>query len=297
MSYNEIVKSIRKSKLAKIFGWIFLVAGILGFIIFLSTYVSWKLKEDNYNKEYVYSNYGYLYYENNNERTNVETIYDINNEIIELDIPNEKTVIMFCSKENPSECIYIDMDNSIDQVILNPIISIFPILLLIALGLFLVINTRKQKDDKGEEKTSLNSIYMFCVFLFTCGIGVFGWQIYNAVNYFNLKNDLNVTTATIYSEIYSTGAENDLYKPVSYYYVDNQKYIYVNDSYVDGSLEENIGTTFELYYDENNPAKVAKKENPVNIWMIIIGIAFVAFSTPIVFFKSKMEKRNDEKMA
>ena len=28
---------------------------------------------------------------------------------------------------------------------------------------------------------------------------------------FNLKNNLNVTTATIYSEIYNIGAENDLY--------------------------------------------------------------------------------------
>ena len=36
----------------------------------------------------------------------VPIIIDTNNEIIELDIPNEKTVIMYCLKENPSECIY-----------------------------------------------------------------------------------------------------------------------------------------------------------------------------------------------
>ena len=74
-------------------------------------------------------------------------------------------------------------------------------------------------------------------------------------------------------------------------------YIYINDSYVDGSLEDNIGTTFELYYNENNPAEVAKKENPVDIWMIIIGILFVAFSTPFVFFKNQMEKRIDKNMS
>lgn len=266
------------------------------FIVSLSTYGSWKLKEDNYNKQYVYSSYGNLYYENNNDRTYVETIYDTNNEIIELDIPNEKTVIMYCLKENPSECIYFDMNNSVDQGILNPILNIFVTLLLMAMGLFFIMNTRKPKEDT-EEKTSLNSIYLFYVFLFACGIGVLIWQIYNAVNYFNLKNDLNVTTATIYSEIYNAGAENDLYKPVSYYYVDNQKYIYINDSYVDGSLEDNIGTTFELYYNENNPAEVAKKENPIDIWMIIIGILFVAFSTPFVFFKNQMEKRIDKNMS
>ena len=297
MNYNEINKSVGKSKVAKIFGWIFLVAGILVCITTLSTYIGWKLKENNYNKQYVYSSYGNLYYENNNDKTYVETIYDTNNEVIDLDIPNEKTVIMYCSKKNTSECIYFNMNNSLDQGMLNPFMSIIVTLFLIVIGLFFVINTRVQKDDKEEEKSSLSSIYMFYVFLFVFGASVFIWQIYNAVNYFKLKNNLNVTTATIYSEIYNIGAENDLYKPVSYYYVDNQKYIYVNDSYIDGSLEENIGTTFELYYNKNNPSEVSKKESPVNILMLIIGIGFVAFSTPFVFFKNKMEKRIDKNVS
>lgn len=297
MNYNEINKSVGKSKVAKIFGWIFLVAGILVFITTLSTYIGWKSKENNYNKQYVYSSYGNLYYENNNDKTYVETIYDTNNEVIELDIPNEKTVIMYCSKDNTSECIYFDMNNPVNQGMLNPFMSIVVTLFLIAIGLFFAINTRVQKDDKGEEKSSLSSIYMFNVFLFVFGAGALIWQIYNAVNYFNLKNNLNVTTATIYSEIYNIGGENDLYKPVSYYYVDNQKYIYVNDSYIDGSLEENIGTTFDLYYNKNNPSEVSKKESPVNILMIIIGIGFVAFSTPFVFFKNKMEKHIDKNIS
>lgn len=297
MNYNEINKSVGKSKVAKIFGWIFLVAGILVCITTLSTYIGWKLKENNYNKQYVYSSYGNLYYENNNDKTYVETIYDTNNEVIDLDIPNEKTVIMYCSKKNTSECIYFNMNNSLDQGMLNPFMGIIVTLFLIVIGLFFVINTRVQKDDKEEEKSSLSSIYMFYVFLFVFGASVLIWQIYNAVNYFKLKNNLNVTTATIYSEIYNIGAENDLYKPVSYYYVDNQKYIYVNDSYIDGSLEENIGTTFELYYNKNNPSEVSKKESPVNILMLIIGIGFVAFSTPFVFFKNKMEKRIDKNVS
>lgn len=297
MDYNEINKSVGKSKVAKIFGWIFLVAGILVCITTLSTYIGWKLKENNYNKQYVYSSYGNLYYENNNDKTYVETIYDTNNEVIDLDIPNEKTVIMYCSKKNTSECIYFNMNNSVDQGMLNPFMGIIVTLFLIVIGLFFVINTRVQKDDKEEEKSSLSSIYMFYVFLFVFGASVLIWQIYNAVNYFKLKNNLNVTTATIYSEIYNIGAENDLYKPVSYYYVDNQKYIYVNDSYIDGSLEENIGTTFELYYNKNNPSEVSKKESPVNILMLIIGIGFVAFSTPFVFFKNKMEKRIDKNVS
>lgn len=91
------------------------------------------------------------------------------------------------------------------------------------------------------------------------GLGLISWQLNNAINYFNLKNNSSVTTATIYSEIYNLGANNDNYKPVSYYYVANQKYVYVSDQYVDGKLNDNLGRTFELYYNKNNPNEVAKK--------------------------------------
>lgn len=296
MNYNEINKSVGKGKGAKIFGWIFLIAGTLVFIVTLSTYFGWHLKEDNYNKQYVYSNNGSLYYENNDIKTYVEKTYDTNNEVINLEIPNGKTVIMYCSKENVSECIYFDMNNSVDQGMLNPFMSIVGTLLLMALGLFFVINKMTKINAQGEEKSSLNSIYLFYVFLFVFGAGILVWQIYNAFNYFNLKNNLNTTTATIYSEMYNKGGKESLYKPVSYYYANNQKYVYVNDEYIDGNLEKNLGSTFEIYYNKNNPNEVSKKENSVNLLMIIIGIGFVVFSIPFVFFKKKMEKRIDKAM-
>ena len=270
MDYSDINRSVGKSKYSKIVGWIFLVSGILVLSVTLSSYIEWNLNDNNYNKQYVYSDNGILYYENKNDKTYVEIIYDMNNEVIELDIPDKKTVIMYCSKENMNECIYFDVNNSIVQGILNPFMSIVVSLFLIALGLFCVINRKMYKKNKGEKTYSLNSLYMFYISLFIFGAGILNEQIYQAVNYFNLKNDSNVTTATIYSEIYSVGRENDLY--------------------IDGSLEENIGTTFELYYNRNNHNEVSKKQKPVNISMIIIGIGFVVYSAPFVFFKNKMEE-------
>lgn len=290
MNYNEFNKSVGESKPAKVFGLIFLIAGIIVFITFFSSYLNWKLKEGNYSKQYVYSSYGNLYYELKDDIINVEKIYDTNDEIIKLDVPDQKTVIMYCSKDNNGECIYFDINNSIDQGILHPFLIIIVILLLIAIGLFFAINTRTKAN---ENESSLSSIYMFYVFLFVLGLSALIIQIYDIVNYLNLKNANNVTTATVYSEIYSIGGDKDLYKPVFYYYVDDQRYIYINDSYIKGSLDDNLGQTIDLYYNKNDPEKAITKENPVNFLIIIIGLSFTVLSFPFIFFKGKMEKRID----
>ena len=145
------------------------------------SFINWNGKKDNYVERYVYSELGTLYYEVNEERVYVQSIFNANNKKITLDIPNNQYI--------------------------------------------------------------------------------------------------------------NNGTEENLYNPVSYYYVDNQKNIYVNDLYVDGKLEDNIGKTFELYYNKNNPNEVSKKENPINISILIIGICFSAFTFPFVFFKQNMEKR------
>lgn len=290
MDLNEINKSIGKSKIAKIIGFIFLIAGVLVFIATLSTYLNWKLKEENYNKQYVYSSYGNLYYEMNNTKIYVSKIYNTDLEIIKLEIPNHKTAIMYCSKDNPSECIYFDLNNSVDRGMLNPFMQFLVSLFCFAAGSFLVTDITK-KDKKNIENSLLSNIYLFYVFFFMVGVGMFTWQVYNSINYFKLKPSNDVTTATIYSEIYNIGKENDLYKPVSYYYVNNQKYIYVSDAYISGNLEENLGKTFELYYNKENPIEVSKKENPINYFILIAGIVFIVFTFPFVFFKGKMEKR------
>jgi len=280
-------KNNKEKSFLKIFGWIFLIAGILVFVTTLSTYLNWKSKENNYTKQYVYSSEDNLYYDVNNNKILVKKIYNTSDEIIELNLPKQTTAIMYCLKNNINECIYFDMDSTTDQGMLNPFMSIVISLFLTSMGLFFIINEKNKNKDKI---TSLSNVFVFFVCLFVFGIGLFVWQIYNMINYYNLKNDHNITTATIYSEIYNIGGSNDLYKPVSYYYVDNQKYIYVNDSYINGNLEDNIGKTFDLYYDKNNPNKVSKKENPVNFLMLIVGIAVMAISFPTVFMKKKIEK-------
>lgn len=295
VDYNKYNKYIGKSKLAKIFGWICIVLSAMIFLETITTYIGWKSKENNYSKQYAYSEEKNLYYENNNEITYVKKIYDRDNTSIRLDIPNKETVILYCSKKDTGECIYFDMSNSVDQSTLNPILGFAVASFLLAMGLFLATKKRVRIDANGEEKTSLNSIYMAYVIAFVLGIMILVWQIHNAISYLSIRNNLATTTATIYSEIYNSGIKKEMYKPVSYYYVDNQKYIYVNDIYIDGNLEENIGTTFELYYNKNNPNEVLKKDKPVDITMMIIGTIFTIVNFPFVFFKSKMEKYIDEK--
>ncbi len=288
MNYNKINKAVGKNRGTKILAWIFLIIDIMAFITISFNCIDWKLKENNYNKQYVYSNYGKLFYENNNEEIYVKTIYDTYGKVIKLDIPNEETAIMYCSKKNKSECIYFDMDDSVDKGMLNPFINVVEILLFALIGLLLLPCIKTKKDDKRKKKALLNSIDIFGAFLFILGGLPLVWQIYSAINYYSFKKASNVTTATIYSEIYSKGNEDNMCRPVSYYYVNDQKYIYENYSCVDGNLKENIGTTFELYYDKNNPSRVMKKEISVNIWIVIVGIGLVAFSTPFLFYKVKI---------
>ena len=302
MNYNEMNKNIGNSKLAKIFGWFFLIAGIIVFISTIGSYLEWNSKKADYNKEYVYSNFGTLYYEKNGDNIYIDKIYNTDDEIISINIPDKETTIMYCSKTNNNECIYFDTNNSVDQNMQNPILGLIVTLFLISLALFLIPKKRfnKKINENGKiinEGASISNLYLFYIFLFAVGIGCIGWQLYNAGNYFKLKNNNNTTTATIYSEIYSVSKSNNNYKPVAYYYANNQKYIYVNDSYEEGNLDENLGNTFELYYNPNNPNEVSKKKNPVNFSLLLIGICFSAFAFPFIFFKEKMEKRIDKNLS
>lgn len=302
MNYNEMNKNVGNSKLGKIFGWFFLIAGITVFITIIVSYFSWNSKRIDYNKEYVLSDYGTLYYEKNGNNVYVNKIFNTDGEIISLDIPDKNTAIMYCSKTNNSECIYFDINNSVDQNMQNPFLGLLLTLFLMSLATFLIPKKRFNKvmNEDGEiigEGTSISSIYLFYVFLFVVGIVCVAGQLYVAVNYFNLKNGNNTTIATIYSEIYNEGKSNGNYKYVAYYYVDNQKYIYVNDTYEEGNLEENLGKTFELYYNQNNPNDISKKKNPVNYLLLLAGICFSAFTFPFVFFKKKMEKRIDKNLS
>ena len=194
---------------------------------------------------------------------------------------------MYINQNNINEGIYFDLNNTNDQNMLNPIFDIFTVFFLIAIGMCFILKDREAKENK----ITMNSLFLLYVLIFAFGIALIIWQLNNAINYWNLKDENNITTATIYSEIYNVGAENNLYKPVSYYYVDGKKYIYINDSYINGKLEDNIGKTFELYYNKNNPSEVSKKENPVNILILIIGICLSVCTFPFVFFKNNMEKR------
>ena len=301
MDFDKYNKVIGKSKFVKVVGWFFLVIGIMVFISTAVSYFSWNSKKADYKKEYVYSNQGTLYYEENGKNVYVDKIYNTDDKVISLDIPDKETVIMYCSKAKNSECIYFDTNNPTDESMQNPITGLLVALFLIGVAVFFILKKRSRKEiDKNgkiiKEGASISSVYVLYIILFVLGIGLVGWQIFNAARYYNLKNENNFTKATIYSEIYNRGKTKNRYKSVSYYFVGGQKYIYVNDSYEEGTLSENLGKTFELYYNQNNPEEVSRKENPVNILPLMIGIGFSAFAFPFVFFKRKMEERLDRKL-
>ena len=301
LDYNELNKAIGNDIVAKILGWCCIIGAIVVFIGTLISYFDWNSKKADYSREYVYSNYGNLYYEKDGINVYVEKIYNTDNEIISLNIPDKKTVIMYCHKNNNGECIYFDQNNTIDQSMENLYLPFVVILFLISIGVFLTAKKRFNKSisENGKEVengTSISHLYLLCITLFVFGMGIIFSELLSLIKYFNIKANNNVTTATIYSEIYNVGVRENSYKPVSYYYVDNHKYIYVDKYYVRGNINENMGKTFELYYNKDNPNDVSKKENPVNYLLLFIAICLSGLAFPFVFFKKKMEKRYDRIM-
>lgn len=291
MNYYEIDMKIGKSKFAKTCGIISIIIGILLFIITIANYINWQLIEKNYHQQYVYSDYGQLYYEENNQRINVLRAYDTDNAPIDLKIPNKKTIIMYCSKDKKEQCLYLNMNSTTDISKLNPIMNIFSSLFLISMGMFFANKRKIETDNTKEKNIPITSIYPFFVFILLVGISIILWQSVIAVKYFEIKKGNNIAKATIYSEIYNVGGNAERYKPVAYYYIDNQKYTYISDLYIEGTLEDNIGKEFDIYYDINNPEITIEKESPINILFIIFGIMFTVFTIKPVLFKKKVEEK------
>lgn len=291
-NYKVYQQNVGKNKIFKFLGWFFLIAGIVIFITSTISSIEWNTKKSNYTKEYIYSENGTLSYELNSQKVYVTNVYNTDNENITVNIPNNKIVIMYINKENINEGIYFDIDNTSDQNILNPTMTVVVSLFLISVGSYFVLTAKEVKENNITTKP----LFLIYILLFFVGVGLIGFQVYNAINYFNLKSQNNVTTATIYTEIYSKGTTKDMYKPVAYYYIDGQKYIYVNSIYEKGKIDDKIGDTFKVYYEKNNPNKVINAEKPINIQMLIIGIAFTVFAFPFVFFRNTMEKRVQKNM-
>lgn len=290
MDYKKETK-----KSFKIVGWILIIIGILVFITNIIPFINLNAKKSNYTLEYVYNDYGTLYYEVDNERVYIQNIYNMDNEKITPYIPNNETVIMYIDKNNINDGIYFDLDNTIDKSVLNPVLIIFSTLFFISAGLTCILTFKKAN---GREHKVPSVVPMF-IFLVILGFGFIGSQVNNAINYLSLKGKNNVTVATIYSEMYNKGQVSneyefggyESYKPVAYYYVDGNKYIYVNNDYEKGTLEANLGNTFEVYYDEQNPSKAVKKDNPINILVLVVGMGLVIFfSAPLIVLMRKKNK-------
>ncbi len=221
ISFKKYQKFIGKSKFLYCLGCFFLITGILVAIVNIFSVVSWNSKKINYTKEYVYSEYGTLYYESNGEKIYIENVYNTDDEKITIDIPNNQTIIMYINKENINEGIYFDLDNTIEQSMINPAYLLIP-LFICAMGLYFVISYKEVKENKN----TTNPLFLFFIDLFLVGSILIISQVYKGANYFKLKSHNNVTTATVYSQIYNKSGRGKSYKFVADYYVDGKK-IYI----------------------------------------------------------------------
>lgn len=271
MKYKKILKIL--------IGCFLLLCSIITFV----QTITWQVKRKDYNKEYVYSDSGLLYYEKNDERIYIEKIYNTNGEILQINVPDKKTIIMYCYKDTPTEGIFLGMNNTADSRLQYPIINIYVSALILTIALVIL--------SKKQTKNPIIRFYPIYVFILLVGIGMSCWQIHNIINYCTVKDDNNIVNATIYSDIYVLGNTSGRYQSVSSYYINDNKYVYVDDIHKYGNINDVLGTTQKLYYNLDNPAKVVKELKLTNFLYLIIGIFITAFTFPIVFFRNKMANR------
>ena len=286
VSYKQVQRYIGNRKFFKFFGYFFLIITIVILISTLVSVISWNSRKENYTQVYAFCANGQLYYEYNNQRIYIEEIYNTKNEKITLNIPENETVMMYIDKTNKNIGLYLNMDNTGDQSMINPIGQIITGMITLSVGLYFMLTYKEVQENKA----TIKPLVLFFIILFVMGIGVIIFQIYQLVEYFQIKEENHVTTATIYSELYREGTKTDYYQPVSYYYINGKRYIYVSDSFEKGTLNENIGKTFEVYYKASDPNQIVKKGSPMNIPILIAGILLTLFSSPFIFLRKNMKK-------
>ena len=268
---------------------------ILGYCMVLcfifTTYITirWIIKMKNYSKEYVYSDSGNLYYEKDGEKIYIDKLYNSKGEDLKLEIPDKKTIIMYCYKDNPKEGIFLDINNTSDSGLQHPIINLCVAIFILAFGLYFL--TKKNYSNP------IYKYYYFYVCFSIVGTVMLVTQISKIVNYNNIKNNYNIVNSTIYSDLYEVGAAGGQYKAVSYYYVDGIKYVYADEIFVDGDINDAIGKTQEIYYNPNNPEEAYGQINSVNKLFIVLGIFLIIISAPSVFFRKLMAERYEEVMS
>lgn len=268
----------------KIIGIIFLLVGIMVMLVCSIMHISWSLKKDNYVQVYAQSNNGSLEYKYNDQLRKVDKISDYYDETLFLDIPDSKSVKLFCQKDNNSNCIYFNESNELENSIVNsPILAILCSLLLIVIGLFFY---EKSQPFNPNRKRSY-SMYCFCLWIALSGICILGWQIMNYSNFNKLKEQNNIITAHVYSEIYIKNASNESHKILATYIVDNKEYVYARNFYKKGNIESNI----KLYYDGSNPSKALEDQKTINIGLVLLSLVFIIISIPYLFLSSSIKSK------
>lgn len=250
-------------------------------------YLEWEDIKKNYHKQYVYSDNGILQYDIDTGTIYVETMLDITENEIKKDIPDNKTILMYCHKDDPTTCIYINLNDSSYQkyetFFLEPI---FPaIFFLLGIGCLQSLRNidKVKKWYANICLTSIGLVFMSVVFL--------GTQVVSIKNYSKLEEQQNVATATAYSEIYKSTGTEPRYRQASYYYVNGTKYIYVNETYERGLAEQNYGNTIKIYYDEENPNNAVKVDQPISLSLVVCGMFLFIIGILPFIFKKQLKQR------
>lgn len=279
----------------KVVAYFLLIIAIIAIIMSLSSWLSWNTKKSNYTKQCAFSDGMSLYYNSEGRNVYADEIYDTSGKQIKLNIPLGQSIIVYADKSNENRCIYFDVDDTFDMVMLNPsrMLINFYLLLVAFLGFVFAEALKKEYVFKMPSKLRLCSFGIFIVGVIVIIVSV-------VINISNIATVIqgNSVESIVYSKVYSN--EKGKYMPVARYVVEESSYAYISKDYKKGALKENIGSKIKLYYNKRNPNKVVEKGKIFDVLNLVLGLltAFIGLHFTIIedigVHKKELEEDNQE---
>ncbi len=256
---NEVVKKPKKKYF--ILGAIGIIV-LVTLIVVLSTYGRWINEKESLNRVLVNKYDDMIVYTDDKDIIQINSIKDFYGDEYKLELNDNEYAHLYCNKNN--DCIYME-----DSFFQHPGILIFICVFVLIVIVYLIIK------DLAIINIVIKAV-LASVILAT-GLVLIFMETYEMLDYYGMVNNNNNLVEGKVVGYISNGKK---YNEVIEYFIDDYKYIYVNNSTVKTyELDKDIN----VYYDKKVYSIAEVKRNPLIINNYVYGLLFVIES--IFYFR------------
>lgn len=162
-------------KITKAVAFFLLFIGLISITLSITKLISWKLKKDNYTEKPVYNMGSFLIYHENGKVNYIDNIVDVLGQKKKVSLPIGSLVNVYIDNSNLNRCVYLDMNNSFDSFVMNPVSDIEIIYVFFASFLGFIFATALKEEyvfimSKSLRRFALVIAFLGIVLLITEGV-------------------------------------------------------------------------------------------------------------------------------